>query len=67
MDTYCHSLLLEIFYYGFSFSVVSASRLDAMQMHLLLNQSSHVSSGLGAASHKNMEVKYDVAVGAELT
>lgn len=44
--------ILEIIYYGFSFSVVSASRLDAMQMHLLLNQSSHVSSGLGAASHK---------------
>lgn len=52
MDTCCHSLLLEILYYAFCFSVVSASRPDAMQMHLFLNQSSHAFSGLGAASYK---------------
>lgn len=51
-DTHCRSLFLEVFYYGFSFSVASASRLDAMRMHLFLNQSGYVSSGLVAASHK---------------
>lgn len=51
-ETHCCRLLLEVFFRGFSFSVMSASRLDAMQMDLSLNQFSHVSSGLGAASHK---------------